>query len=105
MGCQWLPLGKPEDRYKRYKKAVETNQKNVIKLEGIDGLWYEQPDILSKYKRRPVEIEEICHTHFSKMFKSGGRGQDNEDNEEMETEEIPESHEDSEMRKKRSSIL
>ena len=96
MGCQWLPLGKPEDRYKRYKKAVENNQKNVIKLEGIDGLWYEQPDILSKYKRRPVEIEEICHTHFSKMFKSGGRGQDNEDNEEMETEETPESHEDSE---------
>ena len=52
--CQWLPLGRKEERYTRMKRVDEEtkNDPTLVKLEGIEGLWYEQPDILSKYKRR-----------------------------------------------------
>ena len=50
----------------------EKNHTN-IKLDGVNGLWYEQPDMLSKYKRRPDELEGICYTHFGKMIRSGGK--------------------------------
>jgi hypothetical protein len=42
-------------------------QKKFIKLEGIEGLWYEQPDIMTKYKRRPGELDDMCLTHFSNL--------------------------------------
>ena len=51
----------------------EKENVNLVKLEGVDGLWYEQPDILSKYKRRPDTLERMCYTHFGKMIKSGGK--------------------------------
>ena len=51
----------------------EKEKENYVKLEGVEGLWYEQPDMLSKYKRRPDELEEICYTHFGKMIRSGGK--------------------------------
>ena len=70
VACQWLPLGAPEDRFKRMKKAEESESKNLVKLDKVDGLWYEQPDILSKYKRRPEELEHMRYTHFGKMFAS-----------------------------------
>ena len=38
----------------------------------MEGLWYEQADMMSKYKRRPDEIEEMCSSHFGKMIASGG---------------------------------
>ena len=62
--CQWLPLGKKDERYIRMKKVDGDTQdkNNLIKLEGVDGLWYEQPDILSKYKRRDDRLEKICYT-------------------------------------------
>ena len=75
VACQWLFIGRKEERHKRMKKADEneTENKNLIKLEGLDGLWYEQPDMLSKFKRRPDELENICYTHFGKMIRSGGK--------------------------------
>ena len=53
------------------KKTEE--QENLVKLENMEGLRYEQPDILSKYKRRPEELELMRYTHFGKMFASGGK--------------------------------
>ena len=52
--CQWVPLGKKNERYIRMKRVEEDSKEdnNLVKLEGVEGLWYEQPDILSKYKRR-----------------------------------------------------
>ena len=75
VSCQWLYVGRKQDRYTRMKKVTEENEnnKNLIKLEGVEGLWYEQPDMLSKYKRRPNLLEQICSTHFSKMTRSGGK--------------------------------
>ena len=75
VSCQWLPLGRKEDRYKRMKKADENQTENthLIKLEGVEGLWYEQPDILSKYTRRDDQLEKICFSHYGKMIRSGGK--------------------------------
>ena len=50
-----------------------TDNKNLVKLEGVEGLWYEQPDILSKYKRRDEELENMCYSHYGKMIRSGGK--------------------------------
>ena len=59
--------------------------KNLVRLEEVEGLWFEQPDILSKYKRRDDRLEKICYSHYGKMIRSGGKlpdvqndGQDNE---------------------------
>jgi hypothetical protein len=73
--CQWLPLGKKDERHTRMKRADEneTESKHLFKLEGGEGLWYEQPDILSKYKRRDEKLEEICFGHYGKMIRSGGK--------------------------------
>ena len=58
-----------------------SEDKNLLKLEGVEGLWYEQPDILSKYKRRDDRLEQICYTHYGKMIRSGGKSSEvkNED--------------------------
>ena len=48
-----------------------------VQLEGREGLWYEQPDILSKYKRRDDRLEKICYTQYGKMIRSGGKHVEN----------------------------
>ena len=45
----------------------------LLKLEGVEGLWYEQPDILSKYKRRDDRLERIPYSQYGKMIRSGGK--------------------------------
>jgi hypothetical protein len=52
----------------------------MAKLEGVDGSWYEQPDILSKYKRRDEQLEEICYSHYGKIIRSGGKLKHTESN-------------------------
>ena len=41
--CQWLYVGRKEDRFTRMKKANDNqaDKKSLIKLEGVEGLWYE----------------------------------------------------------------
>ena len=51
----------------------EKNYKNLIKLEGVEGYWYEQPYILSKYKRRDERLEKICYCHYGRMIRFGGK--------------------------------
>ena len=51
----------------------QADNKSLIKLEGVEGLWYEQPDMLSKYKRRPDTLERIVQSHFAKMIRTGGK--------------------------------
>ena len=78
--CQWLALGRKEERYTRMKRVDEgeAEDKNLVKLEGVEGLWYEQPDILSKYKRRDDQLEEMCYSHYGKMIRTGGKLEDTE---------------------------
>ena len=62
--CQWLPLGRKKDRYTRMRRVdeSESGNKNCVKLEGVEGLWYGQPDILSIYKRRDDRLENMGYT-------------------------------------------
>ena len=94
--CKWLFIGNQTDKYKRMKRADENEddkaKKHLIKIDGVEGLWYEQPDMLSKYKRRPDALERICYTHFGKMIKSSGGLNSNEDSNEKGPDE--EEHED-----------
>ena len=48
--------------------------KGLVKLDGLEGLWYEQPDMLSKYKRRPDSLEKIVSSHYAKIIRTGGKG-------------------------------
>ena len=75
VASQWLYLGTREDRFIRMKRADENENKNknLIRLDGVEGLWYEQADMISKYKRRSDDLEEMCSSHFGKMIASGGR--------------------------------
>ena len=61
VSCHWLPLGKKDDRYIRMNWVEDDSKedKNSVKLEGVEGLWHEQPDILSIYKRRDDQLEKI----------------------------------------------
>ena len=83
--CQWIYVGRNSERFTRMKRAEDNEKANEhhVKLEGVKGLWYEQPDMLSKYKRRPDELEELCSSHYAKMIKSGGKtnNTDNKDEE------------------------
>ena len=81
VACQWLNVGRKEERFIRMKKANETEEENssLVKLEGVDGLWYEQPDMLSKYKRRPDTLEKIASSHFAKMVRTGGKIKSDQD--------------------------
>ena len=75
VSCQWLYVGRKEDKFKRMVKADkdEKDHKSLLKLDGVEGLWYEQPDFLSKYKRRSDELERMGYLHFGKMMRSGGK--------------------------------
>ena len=75
VSCHWLPLGKKDDRYIRMNWVEDDSKedKNSVKLEGVEGLWHEQPDILSIYKRRDDQLEKICYTYYGKMIRSGGK--------------------------------
>ena len=48
--CKWLFIGSQDDKYKRMKRVDdnvdEKSKINLIKIDGVDGLWYEQPDML-----------------------------------------------------------
>ena len=66
VACQWLHLSRVDERITRMIKADESEKKNksLVKLDGLEGLWYEQPDMLSKYKRQPDELEK-CSLSFN----------------------------------------
>ena len=71
--CQWISLGEKEDRASRWKKLTEEQlQKGLdgVALEEHEGFWYEQQDMLSKYRRRPDILKDICLAQFSKIYQS-----------------------------------
>ena len=73
--CQWLSVGKRSEMSKRWKLATKKeieNRDGLVKIKDREGLWYQQQDMLSKFLRRPVEIELICPTQFGKMFTTSG---------------------------------
>ena len=66
----------------RWRRATEEQLESGIrtrKLEGHDGYWYEQPDMWSKYLRRPQSVKDISFAQFAKMYKGFNPRKGNED--------------------------
>ena len=74
VACQWVSLGRKEERTSRWKRATEKMEgtgRPLTKLVGHDGLWYEQQDMWSKYLRRPIDtLGNMCFAQFAKMYSS-----------------------------------
>ena len=73
---QWLAIGTRDEVTKRMKLATKEDIESglpLVEIEGQDGLYYEQPDMLSKYLRRSEKIESICPVQYAKMFTSDSR--------------------------------
>ena len=73
--CQWLSIGRRSEQSKRWRLATEADIENGIgltKIKDREGLWIEQNDMLSKYLRRPDDLELISAAQFSKMYTTGG---------------------------------
>ena len=82
VGCQWVSLGEKEQRSKRFKKATEKDleaNRTFTKIKDMEGLWFEQQDMLSKYLRRSQEIEDMCLAQFAKMFRSYSKRKEKDD--------------------------
>ena len=71
----------------RWRRATEEQLESGIrtkKLENHDGYWYEQPDIWSKYLRRPASVKDMCLAQFAKMYQGFNPRKENEDNDEVD---------------------
>ena len=69
--CVFVATGPKEERSVRWKKATDDqlNQVNGVRIADRDGLWFQQPDLWSKYLRRPTEIKDITFSQFARMYK------------------------------------
>ena len=75
VGCQWLSVGYRSELSKRWKLASKQETESMCGLVTIkdrDGLWFQIQDMVSKFLRRPVNIESICPVQFAKMFTTSG---------------------------------
>ena len=58
--CKWLSLEDPNNGYQRYTKVESGGKKNEknIEIEGKEGLWTKQPDIMDKFLRMIPKSED-----------------------------------------------
>ena len=82
VSCQWLSLENPADKVKRMRRADEkvTQPSHIYKeIEGSEGLWKEQPDMVSKWLRRQgmesdqegtgwADPTDVSLAQFAKMY-------------------------------------
>ena len=69
--CKHAVTGPKELRSSMWRPASQKVLEmgvNCVKLDGQEGLWYEQPDLWSKYLRRPDSLEHLCYAQFVKMY-------------------------------------
>ena len=88
--CQFVQTAPKEERSIMWKKATEEQLEagiKAVKLDKREGYWYEQPDLWSKYLRRPPELEELCYAQFARMYKGSTymKFEEDDDNEMEET--------------------
>ena len=75
VACQWLSIGKRSELSKRWKKASQEEVEKydgLVKIKDREGYWIEQSDMLSKYLRRPSELEMMSASQFAKMYTTSG---------------------------------
>ena len=70
IGTVWLTTGRTQGRNKRMrqKKQEYKDERDYVKVEGREGEWYEQRDLISQYERRP-KLENICLAQFVRMYR------------------------------------
>ena len=75
VACQWISVGKRSEMTKRWKLASKEeveNSNGLIQIKDREGYWIEQSDMISKYLRRPNEVELISASQFAKMYTTSG---------------------------------
>ena len=87
----WLSLDDPAEKVKRMRRADEEEVKEANdiykKIDGVDGLWSEQADLMSKWLRREnmvseeergeyADVGDISLAQFAKMYTSSSSGDD-----------------------------
>ena len=86
----WLSLDSPKDKVKRMRRAEEdVKEENEIykKIDGAEGLWSEQPDLMSKWYRREnavseeeqemyADVGDVSLAQFAKMYTGSKCGDD-----------------------------
>ena len=80
----WLSLDDPAEKVKRMRRAdeeVKEANDTYKKIDGVDGLWSEQADLMSKWLRREsmvseeeqgeyADVGDISLAQFAKMYTS-----------------------------------
>merc|ERR1712155_383903 len=87
IACQFVSTSKKEERSLRWRRATEEQLESGIrtkKLENHDGYWYEQPDMWSKYLRRPHSVQDISFAQFAKMYKGFNPKKESKDKDEID---------------------
>ena len=86
IGSEFVPLGKKEDVSRYLMRAdpdIDYMDKELIQIEGKDGLYYEKPNWIEKYWRRDMsEWNELCFPQYVKMFdpcRSSGKNEDDDE--------------------------
>ena len=89
--CVWLSLESPAERVKRMRKAGDevTEENHVFKkIDGAEGLWSEQSDLMTKWLRRAnieddreegsewADVKDLSLAQFAKMYTSSKSGED-----------------------------
>ena len=72
VGCQWLSVGSRSEMSKRWKLASKEeveSMSGLVTIKNHEGLWFQIQDMLSKFLRRPENIEPIFPVQFAKMIK------------------------------------
>ena len=85
IGSEFVPLGKKEDISRYLMRAdpdIDYIDKELIQIEGNEGLYYEKPNQIEKYLRRDMQKwNELCFPQYVKMFdpcRSCGKNDDEE---------------------------
>ena len=88
--CVWLGLDDPSKKQHWLNRVMEegaTEENKLYKaIEGAEGLWTEQSDMMSKWFRREspsaedeqgdfADPADICFAQFGKMFSSSAKGE------------------------------
>ena len=103
IGTEFVCLGKKEDisRYlMRVDEDLEYFDKELFKVEGKEGFYYEKPNWIEKYERRDmIKYGELSLVQYLKMFDPSNKGPD-EKRESQEEEYLSEEDDTAENRMK-----
>ena len=80
---KFIITGFQDERSSFHRRATDKQIQagvSCFKLAGKEGLWYQQPDVWSKYLRRPDSLEEICYAQFVQMYDSRSSSKKTEEN-------------------------